>query len=247
MKFLSTIFAFCLLLCGCGKRISDNEKLNNAVKELKNGGIEQAEIQLNQVLDNNPDNCSARLLLALKYEKEGALDKALDMASAVAAEYPDSFAALYTKGRLQSQFPLYLRKAYETLNDAHLRNPSDTATLILLCNIGTELKYKNVLQYINLLKSQPEYANNNILNYQLGKCLLLHGKRPEALAAFRSAISKLRDFSLLFNIARCVDANNLDRQYAIKLYRIYLAATAGKSLPATQNYARLRLRTLAGR
>ena len=247
MKIFGAFFAVCLLLCGCGKRISDNEKLNNAVREMKNGEIERAEIQLNQVLENNPDNCSARLLLALKYEKEGAMDKALDMASAVAAEYPDSFAALYTKGRMQSQYPLHQRKAYETLSDAHLRNPSDVSTLVLLCNLGTELKYKNVLQYINQLKSKPEYANNNILNFQLGKCLLLHGKRPEALAAFRSAISKLRDFTLLFHIARNVDANNLDRQYAIKLYRIDLAGTAGKSLPATQNYAKLRIRTLSGR
>lgn len=236
-----------ILLCGCGRRVSDNVRLNNAVKEFRNGDMDKVEHQLDAVLKNNPDNCSARLLQALKYEKEGDLDKALDIASAVAAEYPDSFAALYTKGRLQSHLPLHRRKAYETLNDANLREPDDVSTLILLCNLGTELKYKNVLQYINQLKKRPEYAKNNVLNYQLGKCLLLHGKRAEALKVLKSAVSGLSDFSLLFNIARTIDSNNLDRRYAVRLYTLYAATPASRKNPAAREFARLRIRTLNGR
>ena len=247
MKYLLITGTALLLLCGCGKRVSDNVRLNNAVSEMKGGELEKAGKQLEAVLKNNPDNCSARLLMALKYEKEGDLDKAVDMASAVAAEYPDSFAALYTRGRLLAKTPLHRRRAYETLNDAHLRNPSDIPTLILLCNLGTELRYKNVLQFINLLKSKPEYAKNNVLNYQLGKCLLLHGKRAEALAAFKSAVSNLSDFILLFNIARVVDSSNLDRQYAVQLYRIYVAVGGRKNAPEYRNYASQRLKVLTGR
>ena len=246
MKLGIIAAAALLLVCGCGKRVSDNVRLNNAVSEIKKGEWGNAEKQLEAVLKKNPDNCSARLLQALKYEKDGALDKAVDMASAVASEYPDSFAALYTRGRLLAKIPLQRRKAYETLNDAHLRNPADISTLILLCNLGTELKYKNVLQFINLLKSKPEYAKNNVLNYQLGKCLLLHGKRTEALAAFKSAVSNLSDFTLLFNIARTVDLSNLDREYARNLYRIYLAV-GGNSSPGCRNYASQRFRSLTRR
>ncbi|MBE6391332.1 MAG: tetratricopeptide repeat protein [Lentisphaerae bacterium] len=247
MRNLMILSALLILCCGCGKKESDNTKLNNAVKEFANGDFARAESLINEVLKNNPDNSSARLLQALKYEKDGDLDKALDIASAVSAEYPDSFAALYTKGRLQAQRPLHRRNAYETLTEANLREPSNVSTLILLCNLGTELKYKNVLQHINQLKKHPEYAKNNILNYQLGKCLLLHGKRQEALAALKSAVNGLSDFGLLFNIARTIDSNNLDRKYAVRLYTIYSATSAGRRNPAAREYARLRIRTLNGR
>ena len=196
------------------------------------------------MLKNNPDNCSARLLKALVYEKEGALDKASDMATAVAVEYPDSFAALYTCGRLRAKFPLQRRNAYQTLSNAYMLDRDNTAVLVSLCNLGTELKYKNVLQYINALKAKPEYANNNILNYQLGKCLLLHGKKREALAAFKAALSKLSDFELLFNIARTVDNYQLDRKYATRLYRVYLMAPTKQRTPEAIAYAKRRIQTL---
>ena len=247
MRNLMILSAVLIFFCGCGEKEPDNTKLNNAVKEFANGDYAKAENLVNDVLKNNPDNSSARLLQALKYEKDGDLDKALDIASAVAAEYPDSFVALYTKGRLQAQIPLHQRKAYETLLEANLRAPADIPTLILLCNLGTELKYKNVLQHINQLKQQPEYAKSNILNYQLGKCLLLHGKRKEAMAAFKSAVNGLSDFGLLFNIARTVDSNNLDRQYAVKLYTIYSATAAGRKNPEAREYARSRIKALSAR
>ena len=137
-------------LCGCGKRVSDNERLNSAVRELRSGDIQKSVDQVEAVLKNNPDNCSARLLMALNHEKKGNYNEALDLASAVAQEYPDSFAALYTCGRLRNYFPMHRRNAYQMLCNAHELNREDTGTLILLCNLGTELKYKNVLQYINL-------------------------------------------------------------------------------------------------
>ena len=248
---MKNLIALSLLLpavfCGCGKRISDNERLNTAVRELRSGDAEKSVAQLETVLKNNPDNCSARLLMALHHEKNGKLNEALDLASAVAAEYPDSFAALYTCGRLRMYFPMHRRNAYQMLSSAHELNRDDVPTLIALCNLGTELKYKNVLQYINLLKAKPEFAENNVLNYQLGKCLLLHGKRAEALAAFKSAVSNLSDFILLFNIARVVDSSNLDRQYAVQLYRIYVAVGGRKNAPEYRNYASQRLKVLTGR
>ena len=233
-----------LLWCGCGKRISDNERLNIAVRELRNADVEKSVQQLETVLKNNPDNCSARLLMALTHEKQGKLEEALDLASEVAMEYPDSFAALYTCGRLRMNFPMQWRNAYQQLSKAHSLNPEDNSTLIALCNLGTDLKYKNVLQYINLLKAKPEYAKNNVLNYQLGKCLLLHGKRKEALAAFKEAINGLSDFTLLFHIARTVDMNQLDRAWALKLYRFYLMVPAKKRSPGAAAYAQNRIRTL---
>lgn len=245
---MKNLIALSLLLpvffCGCGKRISDNERLNIAVRELRSGNAEKSVAQLETVLKNNPDNCSARLLMALHHEKNGKLNEALDLASAVAAEYPDSFAALYTCGRLRMYFPMHRRNAYQMLSSAHELNRDDVPTLIALCNLGTELKYKNVLQYINLLKAKPEFAEDNLLNYQLGKCLLLHGKRKEALAALKSAVNKLSDFSLLFNIARTIDLNQLDRAYAAKLYRFYLMIPAKQRDAGASAYAARRIRTL---
>ena len=245
---MKNIVALCLLavtvLCGCGKQVADNERLNIAVRELRSGDTQKSTAQLEAVLKNNPDNCSARLLMALNHEKNGKLNEALDLASAVASEYPDSFAALYTCGRLRMLFPMHRRNAYQMLCNAHELNRDDVGTLIALCNLGTELKYKNVLQYINLLKNRPEYAKNNVLNYQLGKCLILHGKRTEALTAFKDAVNGLSDFNLLFNIARSIDTNQLNNQYAIQLYRLYLRLPAKMRNAAAADYASRRIRAI---
>jgi Tfp pilus assembly protein PilF len=246
-KCFTAFLLLAVVLCGCGKRVADNERLNIAVRELRSGDTQKSIAQLEAVLKNNPDNCSARLLMALNHEKNGQLNEALDMASAVAAEFPDSFAALYTCGRLRMHFPQYRRNAYQVLCNAHELNRDDIPTLIALCNLGTELKYKNVLQYINLLKNKPEYANNNVLNYQLGKCLILHGKRREALDALKSAVNGLSDFNLLFNIARTIDINQLDRTYAVQLYRLYLRLPAKMRNDAAADYANRRVRTISGR
>lgn len=233
-----------VVLCGCGKRVSDNERLNNAARELRNGDIQKSVEQLEAVLKNNPDNCSARLLMALNHEKNGNFNEALDLASSVAQEYPDSFAALYTCGRLRMNSSMHRRNAYQMLCNAHELNREDIGTLILLCNLGTELKYKNVLQYINLLKSKPGYEKNNILNYQLGQCLLLHGKRKEALRAFKNAVNGLRDFRLSFNIARAVDLNQLDRSFAATLYKLYLRLPEKQRDAGASVFARNRIRTI---
>ena len=233
-----------LLLCGCGKRVSDNERLNTAVRQLRDAEVDKSIQQLEAVLKNNPDNCSARLLMALNLEKLGKRAEALDLASTAAAEEPDNFAALYTCGRLRMYFPVQWREAYQQLSNAQKINPDDISTLIALCNLGTELKYKNVLQYINLLKTKPGYEKNNILNYQLGQCLLQHGKRKEALEAFKSAVNGLSDFTVLFHIARAIDHNQLDRGYAVKLYRFYLMIPAKQRDAGAAAYAKSRISIL---
>ena len=243
-KVFAAFLLLTVVLCGCGKRVADNERLNIAVRELRSGDTQKSTAQLEEVLKNNPDNCSARLLMALNHEKNGNLNEALDLASAVAVEYPDSFAALYTCGRLRMLFPMHRRNAYKMLSAAHNYNNEDVNTLVSLCNLGTELKYKNVLQYINLLKAKPEFAKNNVLNYQLGKCLLLHGKRNEALSAFKDAVSGLSDFNLLFNIARTIDTNQLNNSYAVQLYRLYLQLPAKMRNAAAADYANRRIRTI---
>ena len=240
----AVLMVLSLLLCGCGKRVSDNERLNTAVRELRDGKVDKSIQQLEAVLKNNPDNCSARLLMALNLEKQGKIEEALDLASAVAAEEPDNFAALYTCGRLRMYFPVQKRNAYQLLSSAHELNRDDIPTLIALCNLGTELKYKNVLQYINLLKSKPEFEKNNILNYQLGKCLLLHGKRKEALDSFKNAVNGLSDFTVLFHIAQTIDLNQLDRAYAVKLYRFYLMIPARQRDAGAAAYAARRIKIL---
>ena len=51
---MKTIFpAFLLMtvvLCGCGKRVADNERLNIAVRELRSGDTQKSTAQLENVL-----------------------------------------------------------------------------------------------------------------------------------------------------------------------------------------------------
>ena len=240
-NYCLVIVASALLLCGCGKKISENERLQNAVNDFNSGNLKNCSVQVAALLEKNPDNCPARLLQALLYEKNGDMDKAVDMASAAAREYPDSFAALYTSGRLLSAFPLQRRRAYETLENAHKLNPDDVSTLILLCNLGTELKYRNVLKYLKYLQNKKEFAKDNKLNYQIGKCMLLHKRSKEALAAFKKAVNGTSDIELIFNTARMIDSANLDPRYARQLYMICLRFPGSNSRPEITAYAQSRL------
>ena len=120
-KFAAVMVLLAVVLCGCGKRVSDNERLNNAARELRNGDIKKSVEQLEAVLKNNPDNCSARLLMALNHEKNGNFNEALDLASSVAQEYPDSFAALYTCGRLRMNPTVSVRSNFVPLGVVNWR------------------------------------------------------------------------------------------------------------------------------
>ena len=233
------------VLCGCGKRVSDNERLNTAVAELKNGNINNCSKQLDAVLKKNPDNSSARMLQALIHEKNGEDDKALDMVTQVVKDYPDSFAALYTQGRLLAKSLPRRPLAYDALKKAHELQPQDVPTLVLLCNIGTALNYRNVYVYLNALQRHREFAGNNVLHYQLGKCHLNNGRRPQALAAFKTALRGCRDAALIFNVARAIDEANLDRKFAVNLYNLYLKypVQRGKNRAAVA-YAGQRVRVL---
>ena len=218
----SVLLVSAVVLCGCGKRVSDNERLNTAVEELKKDNISGSSRQLELVLKKNPDNCSARMLQALIYERNGEDDKALDMVTQVVKDYPDSFAALYTQGRLLAKSQPRRSLAYDTLKKAHELQPQDVPTLILLCNLGTELNYRKVSVYLDALLKRPEFANNNILHYQQGKCHLNNGRRQQAFDSFRAALRGCRDAALIFNVAYAIDNANLDRKYAAGLYSLYL-------------------------
>ncbi|MBR7106936.1 MAG: tetratricopeptide repeat protein [Lentisphaeria bacterium] len=219
---LSVLLVSAGVLCGCGKRISDNQRLNTAVDELKKNNISDSSRQLDLVLKKNPDNCSARMLQALIYERNGEDDKALDVVTQVAKDYPDSFAALYTLGRLLAKSQPRRSLAYDTLKKAHELRKDDLSTLILLCNLGTELNYRKVSVYLNALQAHPAFAGSNILHYQQGKCHLNNGRRQQALASFRAALRGCRDAALIFNVAYAIDNANLDRKYAAGLYNLYL-------------------------
>ena len=63
-RFCFALLVLGVAVSGCGPRISDNERLNTALKELENGDLKKSNAQIEAVLKNNPDNCSARLLKA---------------------------------------------------------------------------------------------------------------------------------------------------------------------------------------
>lgn len=246
--FTRSVAAVLVLLAvvqsGCGKKVSDNERLNAAVAEFRKGEIGKCSEYLDAVLKNNPENCSARLMQALVFEKNGDYDKALDMASKVAIEYPDSFAALYTRGRLLAKSRPHRRLAFETLEAAYKLNPDDVSNLILLCNLGTELKHGGVSVYIEQLRKNPEYTKNNQLNYMMGKALMLKGEHDKATDYLFAAIENNSDPELCFYIARLIDESKRNPHLAKNLYHAYIMFPGSNKSPALINYAQNRMRWL---
>ena len=66
-NYCLVIVASALLLCGCGKKISENERLQNAVNDFNSGNLKNCSVQVAALLEKNPDNCPARLLQALLF------------------------------------------------------------------------------------------------------------------------------------------------------------------------------------
>lgn len=99
----------------------------------------------------------------------------------------------------------------------------DRNTLVLLCNLSSEVGSPNALTFLTMLQRNPEFASSPVLYNQLALAWLRRGDPARARSAFVNAWRLDKDNPLiLYNTARFFDRHTKSASSAITLYRRYL-------------------------
>ncbi|MBR7130470.1 MAG: hypothetical protein IKC82_00565 [Lentisphaeria bacterium] len=245
-RFYSTLLTAGVILCGCSDSNTAAEKLNHAVNQARNGNWQLAGKYAQDVALVSEKASAPLILSALAYEKDGEYNKALDLARQAVNASPDDFTALYTLGRLYSHDHQRHSEAFTTLEEALIRKPGDTNTLILLCNLGVIRQEPNTDKYLNLLKQKPEFATSLELHFLLG---MRQAEKRNIEAAKRfmlAALNKcggMKKPDIIYDIANCFDRCRFPASESRKFYNLYVRAR-GKKDPAKVIAAKKRLRQL---
>ena len=254
MKFFalsSAAMTAMLLLCSCSDRDSADKKLNQAVKQARQGEWESVQKSASDLAVDYPKTSAPLLLQALAYEKSGDMFKAIDLATQCAKADPENFTVLYTLGRLYSQDAQRSAEAFTILEHALELKPDDRNTLILLCNLGVTRNEPNTGKYIDMLMKQSDRESFARIGYLKALFLGNNGKISEAVNYMFEAAKSSRDNPLLIlNAARFIDLQG--REYRIKarnLYMIFVSIYQRTASPAPEllQEAKIRIQKLAVR
>ena len=99
----------------------------------------------------------------------------------------------------------------------------DRDTLVLLCNLGTELASPNALSFLNMLKSNAEFAESPELYNQMALAYLRRHDIANAQRALVNAWRLGRDNVVInYNAGYFFDRYNKNIPVALKLYRRYM-------------------------
>ena len=114
-------------------------------------------------------------------------------------------------------------EAFTILENAHKLRPDDRNTLVLLCNLGTEINSPRTETYLDKLRADPEFKASGRIYFLYGLLRAKQGSRSQAALFFRHSVKRDgRDTVLLLNAARALDRYRLSPRDALEMYRRYL-------------------------
>ena len=216
-----------LLFCGCSNDSSPDKDLTAAVTLAKKGEWQEAARIAAAAAEKNPHISAPLLIQALAYEKSGELNKAIDLASRCAENFPEDFTAQYICGRLYSKDPLRQDKAFTTLEKAIKLRKGDVNTLILLCTIGTANNEPGTLVYLNDLVQKSDLSDADTARVYFLRGLYLRNVEHKLGDAFQSMYRagnycRKENPELLCDIAVFLEENG-NRDVATFHYKRFLA------------------------
>ena len=149
------LFAGAMLFCGCSRQ--EEHPMNKALKEASENRWQKADKPSAEALAKTPDNVNALVLRAVVCERLERYDEAVENARKAVSIDSNSFAALYTLGRLYSQQRQRSREAIDLLIKANRLRPDHGSPLIILANLHVPGRKGS---YLAALLALPEYAND---------------------------------------------------------------------------------------
>ena len=221
-----TAISLTVIVSSCGK--TPEESLSSAVLSAERGNWKQCRKHAENTLSAYPDHVGALLLRAIACQELGESDHAIDSAERAVKLNPESFASLYTLGRIYYSSALRKNEAVSPLLRAYNLNPKHTGTLILLCNTLIEINPTQALAFLKLLNSQPDFTDKTRLSNQFAVAYAKAGHLAQAQQMFNRAYNlSPTDPDIIFNAGRFYDKYSHNRNIALKLYQECVAKSGG--------------------
>ena len=165
-KVTLVLFAGALFFCGCSRQ--EEQPMTRALNEAVEGRWQKADQPSAEALKKTPDNVNALVLRAVICEKLGRNDEAVENARKAVNIDSNSFAALYTLGRLYSKGKRpRTGEAVNLLIKANRLRPEHPYPLILLANLhraGQKGSYLAALQRLPEFTNSPEVVFESHMN-----------------------------------------------------------------------------------
>ena len=238
-QLTAALFAGTLLLCGCSRQ--EEQPMTQALKEAVAGNWNKADKPSAEALKKTPDNVNALVLRSVICEKLNRCDEAVENARKAVNIDSNSFAALYTLGRLYSTDRRRKSDAINLLIKANLLRPDHPNPLILLANLHVQGQKGS---YLAALQRLPQYANDPEVNFESHMNRVYNGDRRGVEAAYirlfeenpdnpelTSAIGGYFDFCRNYAMAR-------------KAYRRYMSFPGERRKAARSAHIQRRLQAL---
>ena len=231
---LFTLLSSCLFgLCSCSK--TPEESLSAAVSAAERNQWKSCRKHIEKALAGYPDHIGALLLRAVACEQLGDYEHAIDSAERAVKLNPESFAALYTLGRIYSTSELRRNDAVSPLLRAYNLKPQDTDTLILLCNAMSEINPRQAPSFLKLLEQKRDFNGKAAICNQFAVAYAKQGQLIPAQQMFnRAYAASPADLDILFNVARFYDRYNSVPPVARKLYLEFRNRASGQPERAEQ-------------
>ena len=225
---LCCLLATAVILSGCGNG-SPEENLVKAIRAGETGNWQEARKFADRAAAGAPDHPGTLIMRAIACEKNQNYDQAVDSARRAAKLAPDSFAALYTLGRLYSSNPMRNAEAINTLNAALKLRPDSADTLILICNVFNRMDAVEGYSYLLKLQKNQNYKNDPALYSQLGVILAKTNKLRPAHTCLVNAFKLAgNDPDVVFNTARFFTGYSPNRNFSKQLYARFEKLASGR-------------------
>ena len=238
-KLTLALFAGTLLFCGCSRQ--EEHPMDKALQAAAEDRWEKADKPSLEALKKTPDNVNALILRAVVCDRLDRYDEAVANALKAVNIDNNSFAALYTLGRLYSRDRRRVNEAVNLLFRASRLRPEHPAPLIILANLnrpGQKGSYLAALGRIPEVANSPEFqfesAMNRVYNRDRKGVEELYTRllnENHDLPELYSAIGGYFDFTRKYDLAR-------------KAYRRYMAFPADRRNAARSAKVQKRLQVL---
>ena len=166
LKIYAAVFlAGAILSAGCSGK--EEQPMNSALKHAMAGDWAKADRPSAEAIMKTPDNINALILRALVCERLNRYDEAVENAYKAVTIDGNSFAAVYTLGRLYAADTRRRSDAVNLLIKANRLRSDHPLPLVLLCNLhqpGQKSSYLAALSRIPGWSNAPEVEFESCMN-----------------------------------------------------------------------------------
>lgn len=215
--------------------------MNKALQEASAGRWENADKPSAEALKKTPDNVNALVLRAVICERLERYDEAVENALKAVSIDGNSFAALYTLGRLYEKDRRRRSDAVNLLIKANRLRPDHPSPLILLANLHQPGQKGS---YLAALSRLPGYVNAPEVLFESAMNRVYNRDRKGVEALYTRLLEENHDYPELYSAIGGYFDFCRKNDLARKAYRRYMSFPADRRQAARSARVQKRLQVL---